>query len=380
MAITRVLNQIVNKGGTLYHVEQYRDSETGQVYDNEDAVGAAPQGMPEGPVAEDTGSGVVPAPEAPSPPDVGGGSMPSPTVDRSQASDVGNYPGGAMAGYGGMGGLGSFTGSNPPAAQSPTQGFNVPGYANPYSTPSYQGSPMMGAAGSGQMATPMTGLGAAQTTGPAGQAQRFAQQSQAAQAAQGSGPPDSAALRNMGLYNWDNPISAFDMKMRDLGINPFKAGNPAIQMLRAAAPGLAMAFQLQNAFDSPDQANGLLTGGSFGDYLGKALSGGNVFSSLQGAASSLPGIIRQLSSNYDQNPMGMSSIGTSLLSQLEAGTGQGTTNALFSLLAPMMANSQRSGYQEQLRSSLEGAQRNFWNQPDLTGSGAQDIWQYLLGR
>ena len=409
MAITRVVNQIVNKGGTLYHVEQYRDSETGQVFDNEDAVGQAPDGLPEGPVAEDNGAGVLQTPTQPNPPDMGGGTATSVPVDRSQASDAGNlgYPGlngfGAMAGYGGLGGLGSIAGGNEAATGAPFSspysgasrgspfgggfaggypqnnagGFQVPGYASPFAQPNYQGSPF-GAPnpqGRSQMSTPMTGLGnQPMQTGAAGQAQRFAAQN--ANVTPGAPGTDMGALRNSFLYNWDNPVNALDQAMRDNGVNPFKAGNPFVQMIRSAAPGLALAFQMGHANDSPEAANGLLTGGGFGDYLRGALSGGNVFSSLQGAANSLPSLVRSLASNYDQNPMGMNSVAAGLLGLLEANAGQGTTGALFQLLSPMMTGSQRSGYQEQLRSGLETAQRSFANQPSLTN----DIWQFLLGQ
>jgi len=185
-------------------------------------------------------------------------------------------------------------------------------------------------------------------------------------------------MRGHALYSPDNPVGALNNVLQDRGINPFNPGNPFVQFIQRAAPGLMTAYMMQQAKTPGLTAESVAnTPFAFRDYVNSAIGGGSVFSGLAGAAGQIPGLVDAIRSQSqagtsatEVNPF-LSAIGQ----MLSRNFGEGTTDVLQSLLGPTMPKSLAQGYRSGLEQSLSQAQRNFPFEKENA-----DIWQTLLGR
>lgn len=275
----------------------------------------------------------------------------SPTNYMSQAAgyNTSNSSRPGMMGYAGQPGSRNMADPNNPLA--------VPGAA--MGTPGASGAVQPGAAAA--LGTP----GASMLTQPGGRP-----------------GVDTAGARAQTLFNPDDPNGLMASVMRDMGLNPVGFGNPFIQFIKRAAPGIAMAFNIANAqqpgvtaqtqADNPYAAR---------DFVKNALSSGSVLSTMGQAASQLPALastIKDLGIGKDTDTTTVNPFLWSVANMMNQGFGEGTINMMAALLGPSMPSSLRAGYQTGLQSALGNAQYNYdWE--NANKPGAKTIWDYILG-
>ena len=204
------------------------------------------------------------------------------------------------------------------------------------------------------------------------------------------GGVDPGIMGALAQFSTDNPQFAFQNAMRNAGMNPFQAGNPFVQMLQRAAPGMALAFQMQRMKDQSITGENPPTTGAgspadFGAFLTNAIKGGNVFNTLSSTGSGLRDAINMIR-NQGQgllsgatNASNMNPFIAAVANLLEANSGQGTTAALGALYGPFMSRSMLQAYQEGLNAAASTALYNQAGGPSGQANTNKDIWSFLLG-
>lgn len=189
--------------------------------------------------------------------------------------------------------------------------------------------------------------------------------------------PNADVGRGLLLYNPDNPLTALNNVLQDIGAD-MSSGNPMVQILQRAAPGLAAAFYMQNALTpglgADAQTNNPM---AFSQYLKNAISSGTTFSGMASMAAQLPTLISAIRTAMNQGTTvdQMNPFLYTMDRILGNNFGEGTTDILASLLGPAMPRSLAQGYQTGLGRALSRAQRSY----DFNNPTGDNIWNYLLG-
>lgn len=193
---------------------------------------------------------------------------------------------------------------------------------------------------------------------------------------------DPRDLRNRTLYDPENAKFALQNAMLAQGRNPFTR-NLMNQYLESMAPGLGMAFNLQQAQNpglNPSTI-GTSTPGAFSDFLQQVLSGGSAGAALQGASQFLTGggaanLINQQNAGLagGGSLMNANPFVSMLENMLSSGGGKGVMDALQALNSPFMGRSMAGAYAGNLQNTLGNNIRFMANNPDDQG-----FMSFLLG-
>jgi hypothetical protein len=181
--------------------------------------------------------------------------------------------------------------------------------------------------------------------------------------------PVDPRQRNQLLYPFDDPSTAFDNALRDVGVNPFRS-NPFVAQLQKAAPGARIAF-LGNTSGNTAQARNDPSG-QFGQWLQSQIGGGSLLSTLSNTASGFNGILQRLKNYQDAQAQGMNPTGTDpymagLNDILGANGGMGSVGAYASLRTPLMG-ALGQPYSRALQNSGDSAMRRFYQSGGLNDS------------
>jgi hypothetical protein len=187
--------------------------------------------------------------------------------------------------------------------------------------------------------------------------------------------PDPEFMRGNLLFSPDNPVAALNNVLRGMNINPFNAGNPFVQFIQRAAPGLAAAYYMQNALQ-PGVTGETVANNPMGfqQFLQGSIGGGNVFSGLAGQASRIPDIINAIRGIGEGTDVTQVNPFLHALNQmLGRNFGEGSVDVLSALLGPAMPRSLGQAYRSGLEAALSTAQYNFPFEDK-----ERDIWEFLF--
>lgn len=193
---------------------------------------------------------------------------------------------------------------------------------------------------------------------------------------------DLSWMRDQQLYPLDDPGTAFNNALRDVGVNPFRS-NPFIDQLSKAANGSRIAFLARgrpmyaasggSSFSNPST--------DYAAYLKDNLSNGTMFQNLQATAQNWGDTINKMKAYEDSQANGsVSDVNQSpyyapLHDLMSSNNGMGALSAYSQLRTPMMGSIGAS-YNKALQSAGEGAMRKFAQEGGLNDSP----WDWLFGR
>lgn len=349
------------ESGRLLRVVDLEDPDTGAADQQVDVVGDAPPGAREGDTAENPEDLVKSSPDY----------YPGTAPDTSGYPNLGglfggqgaqNTYGGSGAGYGAQQGYGGYQGVSNVANRSPA--------AEEY----FRNTGLPQAGATAQNPTGAPGGGTAQQPGPG--------QPGAPVNTQGvsGGAPNADALRSQILFNTDDPTTALNSALRSMGVNPFNTGNPFVQFIQRAAPGLAAAYMMQNAVGGQNAQSIADNPMGFKDFLTSSIRGGHTMGGLAQAAGLLPQIVAKIRETGGTNATEVNPFLNAIANVLGTGFGEGTTGILSALLGPSMNRTLAGGYKSGLEKALSNAQYNFPYEDVAEGqANGPDIWRFLLG-
>lgn len=247
-------------------------------------------------------------------------------------------------------------------SNQPSSNFQSTAPPNPSTQRPQQGS--MGSSGGGYAT-----LNSGSNSMPDNQQQPNAFNRQITQQGNPGDPGMADRIRNLELFDPTQPGAAMQQAMLGAGMNPFMSSMMNRFMMRAA-PGLANSFMMEGA-SSANPGSAMDVGGSFKDYLDKALGGGmDVFGTLGNAAQSLPEFASYLRDQSTQGSlMQQNPYANYMFQNLQSPNS--IINALLSLNGAGMPTQMARSYQGGLQNAAVGS---------LSRAGVEDdIFKYLLG-
>ncbi len=345
------------ESGRLLRVVDLQDPDTGAADQQVEVVGEAPPGSQEGDSAENPEDLVKSSPDY----------YPGTSGDTYGYGNIGNQLAQSMQSIYGSGGGGS------PADQAGYGGnINMGVKNNAYLQAQENGAFQ-------NTGLPPTGATAQNPTG--GQPGAGTQPGQPLATNPLTGGANTAdIMRGQTLFNTDDPTTAVNSALRSMGVNPFNTGNPFVQFMQRAAPGLAAAFIMQNAVGGQTAQSVADAPYAFKDFLTGSIKGGHALGGLASAAGLLPQIIDKIRAESGGNALEVNPFLSQIANILGTGFGEGTTGILQALLSPTMNRGLAAGYRSGLEKALSSAQYNFpFEQVSEGQANGPDIWKFLLG-
>lgn len=192
-------------------------------------------------------------------------------------------------------------------------------------------------------------------------------------------------------YNWDSPEFALMNALRDQGARG-TAGQPYLDVLMRAAPGLANAFRINSAMSGAGGNAQMDPQAAYGEFLRGAITGGvggsGVVGALRSAQNQMPsllGMLRSYSDSISQGGQGQNWAMNSLLTDMGQNSSMGAADVLAELSTPLMNRTTATGFQNRLSGPMGIAAEAMRRYMDplgnriVNGLPQNDYWRYLFG-